>query len=60
MDLAELRRRLANPSNVTDGCRQRLVNLARQLARVQALGDEYTRVELSEYAQIALESKAVV
>jgi hypothetical protein len=30
--------------------RQRLVKLAKRLARVRALGDEYLRVSLSEHA----------
>lgn len=49
-DLAELRRRLASPSAMTDGHRQRLVDLAGRLARVRALGDEYLRVDLSDHA----------
>jgi len=52
--LAELRRQLANPSNLRDGHRQRLLDLARRLARVQALGDEYCRVELSGAASAGL------
>jgi len=54
VDLAELRCRLAEPSGLNDACRQRLRDLARRLARVQALGDEYARVELSPYAQEAM------
>ena len=52
--LAELRRHLANPSSMSDGHRQRLSELARRLARVQALGGEYVRVGLSEQARAAL------
>ncbi|HUT56352.1 MAG TPA: hypothetical protein VNA25_00595 [Phycisphaerae bacterium] len=51
--LAELRRRLTRPSSLTDGNRQRLLDLERRLAAVQALGDEYARVQLSEYVRAA-------
>ena len=64
--LVELRRRLTRPSNrgskrdklcletsFTDGDRQRLLDLERRLVAVQALGDEYARVELSEYVRAA-------
>jgi len=51
--LAELRRQLADPSTLSDGNRQRLLELARRLARVQALGDEYARVEFSRQAAAA-------
>jgi len=49
-DLAELRHLLARPSQLTDGHRQRLLDLARRVARVQALGGEYRRVSLSDVA----------
>lgn len=52
-DLAELRSQLAKPS-INDDTRQRLLELARRLARVQALGDEYTRVDFSPHAAAAL------
>jgi hypothetical protein len=52
--IAELRRQLASPSVLTEGHRQRLLELAKRLARVQALGDEYARVELSSYVAAAL------
>jgi len=52
--LAELRRRLAKPSSLDDGHRQRLVDFVQRLARVRSLGDEYGRVELSGYAAAAL------
>lgn len=58
--LAELRRHMAEPSTMDDGHRQRLLELARRLARVQALGDEYSRVTLSEHAAAALPDGAVV
>jgi hypothetical protein len=51
---AELRRRLANPSELTDGDRQRLLELASRLARVQALGNEYVRVAISPEASAAI------
>jgi len=49
-----MRRRLAEPSNLCDGYRQRLLELSQRLARVQALGDEYARVEFSGYASSAI------
>lgn len=52
--LAGLRRDLANPSALSDGHRQRLLELSRRLARVQALGGEYSRVVLSDAAQVAV------
>jgi hypothetical protein len=52
--LAELRRQLAEPSALSDGNRQRLLELARRLARVQSLGDEYVRVGFSDSATDAL------
>ncbi|HDY64703.1 MAG TPA: hypothetical protein ENH84_00520 [Phycisphaerae bacterium] len=53
-DFAELRRRMADPPSMDDGHRQRLVDLARRLARIQALGDEYLRVDFSENAAAIL------
>ena len=52
--LAELRRQLAEPSALSDGNRQRLLELARRLARVRSLGDEYVRVCFSDSATDAL------
>jgi hypothetical protein len=54
VNLAELRRLLASPSEMNEGHRQRLLDLARSWARVQALGDGYARVELSEHVQAAM------
>ena len=54
VSLAELRRQLADPTAMTDGYRQRLLDLAGRLARVQALTDKHAPAELSEYAQRAL------
>ncbi len=56
-NLAELRGQLADPSTLSDGNRQRLLELARRLARVRRLGDEYVRVELSEHSREALGSE---
>ena len=47
--LAELRRDLARPSRLDDGHRQRLLDLAQRVARVQGLGGGYSRVSLSEH-----------
>ncbi len=59
--IAELRSQLASPSQWTDGDRQRLLDLARCVARVQTLGSEYySRVCLSELAQAALDRTTTV
>ena len=55
---AELRRQLANPSKLNYRHRQRLLELARRLARVQALGDGYARVEFSWHVAAVLEAQA--
>jgi len=47
--LAELRSQLASPSGLSDGHRQRLLELSRRLARVQALVGEHARVGFSEH-----------
>jgi len=54
VSLAELRRQLARPSNATDGHRQRLLDLAERLARVRALGGEFSRVGFSGAVLAAL------
>lgn len=54
LSFAELRVQLGEPSTLCDGHRQRLLELLQRLARVQALGDEYARVELSPFARAAL------
>ena len=58
VSFAELRRRLADPSSLSDGNRQCLVELARRLARVRAQGGEYVRVEFSGKATAALAERA--
>jgi hypothetical protein len=58
ISFAQLRRQLANPSSISDGHRQRLLDLAKRLARVKALGDEYSRVELSDAAATAVGAEA--
>ena len=58
VSLAELRRHLSDPSSIDGGHRQRLLELARRLARVQALGDEYARVCMSDPAAAALADSA--
>ena len=52
--LTELRHALASPSALGDGHRRRLLALAQRLARVQALGDEYARVDWSPAVRSAL------
>jgi hypothetical protein len=59
-EIAELRRDLARPSMISDGHRQRLLDLARRVAQVNSLGGEYRRVSLSEYAQAAIGNEAAV
>ena len=56
--MAQLRRQLANPSTLNDGNRQRLLDLKSRLARVQALGDEYARVDFSSMAATAMDHLA--
>ena len=59
VSLADLRCAVASPSDLSESCRQRLVDLARRLHRIQGLEDEYTQVELSEYVTVAMD-RAVV
>ena len=54
-DLAELRNRLAGPSQLDNGHRRRLLELANRLECVQALGDDFARLELSEHVMAAME-----
>lgn len=54
VDFAELRRRIADTSRMCEAHRQRLVDLARRLARVRALGGEYSRVDFSDAARHAM------
>jgi hypothetical protein len=49
VDFADLRRQLGSSSRVPDGHRQRLLELERRLARIQAMGSEYRRVGLSDH-----------
>ena len=56
--VAELQRRDAG-SKCEEGLRQRLMVLARRLARVQALGDEYGRVSFSEHVRGVLNDAVV-
>ena len=58
VSLAELRSQLDRPSCLDNGHRQRLLDLAQCLARVQALGDEFVRVQFSSSASAALRSTA--
>jgi len=55
VSLAELRCALARPSDLSEPCRQRLVELAKRLHRIQGLENEYTRVELSQCAASAMD-----
>ena len=58
-NLAELRCQLAEPAGLNDAYRQRLTDLATRVARIQALGNEYARVELSDYVQRAESAVAI-
>ncbi len=58
-NLAELRRQLAEPVGLNDAHRQRLTDLAKRLARVQALGNEYAGIELSDYVHHAVTKSGV-
>ena len=53
--LDELRRRLARPSRLDQGQRQRLLELTQRLARVRELGAAFGRVECSGYVSAALD-----
>ena len=53
-DFCELRRRLAVPSSLNDGHRQRLRELAQKVAQIQASGGECRRVDISEHVSDAL------
>lgn len=54
LSFAELRVQLGEPSTLSDGHRQRLLELLQRLERVQALGDEYARVRLSPFVTAAV------
>jgi len=58
--LAELRHHLSEPSRLTDGHRQRLLELAQRVEHVRALGGEYRRVSLSDYAAAAAKQHLAV
>ncbi len=60
ISFVELRGQLAAPSANCDGHRRRLLDLARRLARVQTLGDEYRRVCFSPHVEAAMDNAAVV
>ena len=60
VSLAELRRCLARPSAMNSAHRQRLLDLARRVAQVQALGDDFAGVRVSEFVSAALQSGAAV
>ncbi len=59
VSFVELRGQLAAPSANSDGNRRRLLDLARRLARVQSLGDEYRRVCFSPHVEAAMDTAAV-
>jgi hypothetical protein len=56
--LSELRRGLATPSALSSGHRQRLLELAQRLRRIQSLGDDWAGVDFSEYVAAATERDA--
>ena len=53
--MAEMRCALARPSDLSEPCRQRLVELVKRLHRIQGIEDEYTQVELSEHVTSAMD-----
>ena len=57
MSFAELRQELAAGEGITESARQRLRSLTRRLAKVQALGDEFNRVTLSDCASRAVDDQ---
>ncbi len=59
VSLAELRSQLERPSKIQDGHQQRLLELAQRLTRVQALGNDYARLELSEHVTHAMDRVVV-
>ena len=59
ISFAQLRRQLANPSDIPDRHRQRLLDLAKRLARVKALGDEYSGLEMSDAAAAVVGAAAM-
>ena len=56
VSLSQLRQELACPENLTDGSRQRLLELDRRLTRLETLSVEHLRVGFSQAAVSALES----
>jgi hypothetical protein len=56
VDWTQLRSELADPERMSPDSQQRLMELNHKLDRLRALGDEYTEVELSEWAQAALQT----
>ncbi len=58
--IAELRRQLARPSQLDDEYRRRLLELVQQVARIQALGGEYSRVSLSDFVLTAIRKSPAV
>ena len=59
-DFKELRRRLAVPSTLGDEHKQRLSELARLVAKIQASGGECLRVDLSHYVTDALNTMDMI
>ena len=59
-DFVEVRQRLERPSELDDGHRQRLLDMATRVARVQALGGAYRRVSLSAHAMAAIDHNAAL
>ncbi len=58
--LAELRHRLADPTSLDAQSQQRLLELENRLARLQAAGGAFARVNLSEAAADAVTLAVVV
>lgn len=58
--VSDLRARLTDPMDLGPRDRQRLKSLAGRLARIQALGGEYARVEFSPMAAAARDGSVAV
>jgi hypothetical protein len=59
VSLDELRRQLAQPLELADGSRQRLLELEGRLARVRRLRDEYVRVDFAPLVKAAMDRQPV-
>lgn len=59
MGFSQIREQLSGSRDITDHCRQRLLELEQRLVRVQALGNEYPRIEFSDQVKQKLRGKSL-